>query len=350
MQVLKTIFQYIKLLQETKASEEIFNELRQLRADTFHYRSDNNICDPTIGRVFDRFYATETLRSILHVMSKSPTTEDLLLSTFLTRKFDATLLDELVNCLKPSTALVIFADHSFTNEATQSDKWFPSKYYTKTITSELLAELQNHQPIDDLSFPKQNPYLLVSFCYPDDEHSSKDKMEKKDQLLAYKSDKGEVIYGNSKCQKGILPSAQYILEFNSPKLEDEAEYMTIPCMDVFQLLLNSVLDIKLGRALSSLISYETDYDIGKMQVYLYGPSPKLPRLAQTILKTVENFDEEVKLHSKTFEDCKRMQIAYYKWDLDEGESCSSRILDYVVIPRFYFVSDFIAILERKGMI
>lgn len=347
MDVLKTVFLYIKLLQENKASEEIFNEFRQLRADTFHYRSDNNICDPTIGRTFDRFYATETLRSILHVMSKSATTEDILLSTFLTRKFDALLLDEFANCLQPSKALVIFGDHSFAEQATETDKWFPSKYFTRTITSELLAELQNHRPIEELCFPKQNPYLLVSFCYPD-EHSRKDKMEKKDDLLAYQSDKGEVIYGNSKCQKGILPSAQYIIEFASPALEDDAELMTVPCMDIFVLLLEDVLDVKLGRALSSLISYDTNYDTGAIQVLLYGPSPKLPRLAQTILKTVETFDEEVKNHSKAFEDCKRMQIGYYKSDLNEGEPCSSKLLEYVIIPRFYFASDFIAVLEGSS--
>ncbi|ODM96157.1 Nardilysin [Orchesella cincta] len=345
LQVVRIVYAYIKFLQMKKASKVIFRELQQINADIFHYRSDKNLIDPTVGYFFNTDSCLDCLRELLDVMSVINSPQDLLLSKFLLRQFDQELLDEFVTNLIPAKALIIFAAKSFEDEAVEREFWCKTKYFTTPMSDALLHDLEVTLPLQDFCFPKENLFAAVSLCFPE----KKENIENCSYLQLYTAPKGCVFYGNEACKKGQLPSAQYLIDVFTPTIEDDADQRCIPSMDIFSRMLAYVLDLELGFALSSLVSFDVFKESTMLSIQLRGPSPRLPELAEIILRTIEGFGVFVNDNPAVFENLKNSQIGLYTSAMSESESCVENLANYLIVQRSLFLSDYVSFLQSYSI-
>ncbi|CAL8110161.1 unnamed protein product [Orchesella dallaii] len=342
MDVVRAVYSYIKFLEMKRGSKDIFRELQQINADIFHYRSDKNLIDPTVGYFFNTDSCLECLRELLDIMSVIKSPQEVLLSRFLLRTFDQELLDEFIKELKPTRGLVMVSAKCFEKEAVEREYWCKTKYFTKPIDNEIINQLESILPCPEFCFPKENAFAAVSLCFPE----KKEKIENCSFLQLYTAQKGCVIYGNEACKKGLLPSAQYLIDVFSPVIEDDADQRCIPSMDIFTRMLTYVLDLEMGFALSSLVSFDVFKESTMLTIQLRGPSPRLPELAEIILRTVEYIYVFVNDNPTVFENLKKSQIGIYRSAMSESESCAENLANYLIVQRSLFLSDYISFLEN----
>lgn len=344
MEVLTAVFLYLKLLQKHKASLTIFDEIRQLQADIFHYRSDNNLSDPTIGRSFDDGVITNGLLALVEVLARRMSPKDIIVQNYMITKWNPCLLNEFIDALTPDKAMVSITSDKFTGKL--KEKWFHVRYSSEPIPSNFMQSVLKKGVPREFKFPEPNPYINVSYCYPDDEPGCRND-EKGTGLVAYNSAFGEVTYGNATCKRGLLPSATYTLDFFSPALDNFQDSRVYASICVLDPLVLSLVETVLGQALSSLISPEVQDGPGFITIQLSGPSPKLPKLARMIISLMQNLDEIVRQRPKLVDDFVRKAVGMMESMMLLPEQCAQNLCDYTISWRSLFPSDISHLLKSK---
>ncbi|CAG8742754.1 12068_t:CDS:10, partial [Acaulospora morrowiae] len=153
-EIVKLVFQHIKLMKKVGVQEYIFREekkkqLQNLQAIKFRFLEKSS--SPADYVSF--------LASSLHQPFKR---EWAISGPYLIRNYDQKLIDEILDLLRADSFALTLVSPSFT-DLDQREKWYGTEYKVIPIDPDFIQTLQNLDPDPQLKIPSPNEFIPTNF-------------------------------------------------------------------------------------------------------------------------------------------------------------------------------------------
>ncbi|CAG8596514.1 4609_t:CDS:10, partial [Acaulospora morrowiae] len=148
-EIVKLVFQHIKLMKKVGVQEYIFRELQNLQVIKFRFLEKSS--SPADYVSF--------LASSLHLPFKR---EWAISGPYLIRNYDQKLIDEILDLLRADNFTLTLVSPSFT-DLDQSEKWYGTEYKVIPIDPGFIQTLQNLDLDPQLKIPSPNEFIPTNF-------------------------------------------------------------------------------------------------------------------------------------------------------------------------------------------
>ncbi|CAG8459644.1 11740_t:CDS:10 [Diversispora eburnea] len=145
-EVIKVVFQYIKMIQESKW---IFREDQDIR--NIKFRFAEKLSSPAK-------YAS-TLASNIQLPTKR---ECVISAPYLIKKYEPKLIKNFMDLLRTDNFVLILISQTF-NDLDKREKWFGTEYKLEKIDPKFLEELKNLDSNPELKIPPRNEFIPTNF-------------------------------------------------------------------------------------------------------------------------------------------------------------------------------------------
>ncbi|CAJ0633735.1 13753_t:CDS:10 [Entrophospora sp. SA101] len=147
-EVVKIIFQYIKMLKNEGIKEWIYNEAKTLSAISFKFKEKSR---------------PESYTSYLsNALQSSYPREWVLSKPYIFREYDPKLIQESLDWLRPDNFNLTLVSQTFT-DLDQKEKWYGVEYKVEPISENLLQELKSETIDSELKLPLSNEFIPTNF-------------------------------------------------------------------------------------------------------------------------------------------------------------------------------------------
>ncbi|RHZ61222.1 hypothetical protein Glove_349g91 [Diversispora epigaea] len=148
-EVIKVVFQYIKMIQESSIQEWIFRENQDIL--NIEYRFAEKSSSPA------------NYVSFLSRILQLPSIRECVISgSYLIKKYDPKLIKKFMDLLRTDNFVLVLISQSF-NDLDQREKWFGTEYKLEQINPEFLEELKNLNSNPELKIPSPNEFIPTNF-------------------------------------------------------------------------------------------------------------------------------------------------------------------------------------------
>ncbi|CAJ0757480.1 22016_t:CDS:10, partial [Entrophospora sp. SA101] len=148
LEVVKIIFQYIKMLKNEGIKEWIYNEAKTLSAISFKFKEKSR---------------PESYTSYLsNALQSSYPREWVLSKPYIFREYDPKLIQESLDWLRPDNFNLTLVSQTFT-DLDQKEKWYGVEYKVEPISENLLQELKSETIDSELKLPLSNEFIPTNF-------------------------------------------------------------------------------------------------------------------------------------------------------------------------------------------
>lgn len=146
--IVKLVFQYIKLLKQAGPQEWIFDEIKALNNMEFRFK--------------DTKRPLNTVVSISSAMHLYPI-DEVLTAEQIISDFRPDLISELLNSITPKNMRLTIVSKSLGEETTNEEKWYGAKYGLSSIDKALISEWQDADINPEHHLPEPNDFISSNF-------------------------------------------------------------------------------------------------------------------------------------------------------------------------------------------
>ncbi|RWS10769.1 Insulin-degrading enzyme-like protein [Dinothrombium tinctorium] len=245
--IIKAIFQYIKLLKSDEPQIWIFNEMKNLSFMEFRFKEGETPYDAVYG--------------ITSAMQKFPM-EDVLSGNMLMQEFRPDLIKEVLRHLNPDNMIVVITGRNFEGKTNRREKWYGVDYNIADINENFLNELRNINLNKYFHLPLPNEFIPTKFGIKKRETSGKmpKLLRNSDISRVWFLANGEYLvprafYGFSFSRFGILSYLNLISFFvDSPLINNDPLF--IVTLNLFKHLVDDSLGEYIYNAKLAGFEYE----------------------------------------------------------------------------------------------
>ncbi|XP_078187847.1 nardilysin isoform X4 [Callithrix jacchus] len=265
-EVAYTVFQYLKMLQKLGPEKRIFEEIRKIEDNEFHYQEQT---DPV-----------EYVENMCENMQLYPL-QDILTGDQLLFEYNPEVIAEALNQLVPQKANLVLLSGANEGKCDLKEKWFGTQYSIEDIENSW-AELwnSNFELNPDLHLPAENKYIakdftLKAFDCPETEYPVK-IVNTPQGCLWYKKD-----------NKFKIPKAYIRFHLISPLIQKSAANVVL--FDIFVNILTHNLAEPAYEADVAQLEYKLVAGEYGLVIRVKGFNHKLPLLFQLIINYLAEF-------------------------------------------------------------
>uniref|UniRef100_F6SU84 Nardilysin convertase n=2 Tax=Macaca TaxID=9539 RepID=F6SU84_MACMU len=266
-EVAYTVFQYLKMLQKLGPEKRIFEEIRKIEDNEFHYQEQT---DPV-----------EYVENMCENMQLYPL-QDILTGDQLLFEYKPEVIAEALNQLVPQKANLVLLSGANEGKCDLKEKWFGTQYSIEDIENSW-AELwsSNFELNPDLHLPAENKYIatdftLKAFDCPETEYPVK-IVNTPQGCLWYKKD-----------NKFKIPKAYIRFHLISPLIQKSAANVVL--FDIFVNILTHNLAEPAYEADVAQLEYKLVAGEHGLIIRVKGFNHKLPLLFQLIIDYLAEFN------------------------------------------------------------
>ena len=265
-EVIRTVFEYVLLLQKSGPQPWLFSELRDIENIKFRFREE---VDPI-----------DNVEQIAENMQMFPL-EHYLTGRSLVLTYDAQLIRECTSYLAPSQACITLWSKAFERDGVcnKVEPWFNTKFSVSDIPEEWKEEWKGLKTNPELCLPEANPFIPTNLDLLNVEGASEYPIQVLDNQFVrmwYKKDK-----------KFKMPKGFIMIHLMSPHVSNCTSGATL--CDIFINVLQQQLLESLYAA--TLTGYEFSLEVMSTGIVIYceGFSHKLPRVLEMIVNHMSTF-------------------------------------------------------------
>uniref|UniRef100_A0A2I3TFX3 Nardilysin convertase n=2 Tax=Pan TaxID=9596 RepID=A0A2I3TFX3_PANTR len=266
-EVAYAVFQYLKMLQKLGPEKRIFEEIRKIEDNEFHYQEQT---DPV-----------EYVENMCENMQLYPL-QDILTGDQLLFEYKPEVIGEALNQLVPQKANLVLLSGANEGKCDLKEKWFGTQYSIEDIENSW-AELwnSNFELNPDLHLPAENKYIatdftLKAFDCPETEYPVK-IVNTPQGCLWYKKD-----------NKFKIPKAYIRFHLISPLIQKSAANVVL--FDIFVNILTHNLAEPAYEADVAQLEYKLVAGEHGLIIRVKGFNHKLPLLFQLIIDYLAEFN------------------------------------------------------------
>jgi insulysin len=157
--IVTLVFQYLRMLREAGPLEWIFDECKNLNAMQYRFKDKERPQSYTCG-----------LASSLHEYP----VEESLSGPYMLTEWRPELITKLLDNLVPEKMAMTIISQKFKDVATESEKWYGTKYKTEPIPSDKIAGWSTVDLDNKLHLPEKNEFIPTQFDIVDRDEASAD--------------------------------------------------------------------------------------------------------------------------------------------------------------------------------
>ncbi|CAG8520538.1 10649_t:CDS:10, partial [Scutellospora calospora] len=147
-EIVKVIFQYIKMLKQIGVQEWCFREVQSLAEISFRFKEKTSPARyaSNLASLIQRPYSRDCIISGPHLI----------------REYNPKLIDEALKCLNWDRFVLTLVSPSFT-DLDRKEPWFETEYRVEPFSKEFIEELQSHGIDSELKLPPPNDFIPTNF-------------------------------------------------------------------------------------------------------------------------------------------------------------------------------------------
>jgi len=295
-EVVKVVFQYIAMLRQSGPQQWIFEEQKLMADVDFKFKQKTQ-----------SYRFTSEISS---VMQRPLPREWLLSGHRRLRKFDAKLIQEALDCLRPDNFRMTIVSRDLPGKWDMKEKWYGTEYTREHIPADLMEEIKKaavispQDRIDKLHLPHKNQFIPTKL-----EVEKKDVKEpalaprivRNDQLVRTWYKKDDTFW---------VPKANLIVSCKSPIVYATAE--NAAKARLFTDLVRDALEEYSYDAELAGLQYSVSLDSRGLFIEVSGYNDKLPVLLEQVLITMRDLE----IRDDRFAIIKeRLTRGYRNWEL-----------------------------------
>ncbi|CAF1121848.1 unnamed protein product [Adineta ricciae] len=317
--VIYIVYQYIAMLRKEGPKEWIFEECKNLNAMHFQFREKERP-DDFVSNLAGR-------------MRDYPLTE-CLSGDYEMREFRPDLINEALDeYLIPSKMRVFLASKDFASIATETEKWFGTKYKQEYLPEELIKLCETCELIPELHLPTLNEFIPTDFqLFSKDIHTVRPQLPTKIK----ENELCRLYYAPDTFYQ--LPKAYIYFEFRNPLGSADPLHSNMNAL-YSELIEDSLTEFVYPAQLGGL-QYELSALNYGIQLTIHGFNHKIKQLLETIIDRMVNIKvkpqrfeimkEKIKRSLQNFRRDVPYQMAHFgvtyltaehQWNKDELLSC-----------------------------
>uniref|UniRef100_A0A0A9YFX1 Nardilysin n=1 Tax=Lygus hesperus TaxID=30085 RepID=A0A0A9YFX1_LYGHE len=263
--IITRVFCYLKMLRTNDASEDVYNELREIADTNFRFNHDAR--------------PVEHVTAISQNMTIFPP-EDYLTGWALFYEFSPQDIESYVSKLIPSRANILLHMKNHDVELDKEERWFKTKYRSDEIPKEWIREWEEVDVLPDFSLPRSNPYLPTTFRILS-QISSSVIPEKIAETELYE------VWHKGCTKEFKIPYASVNILINIPKVSQSAEN-TVQQMLFSKMITYQLIDDLYYAHVAQIEVLISSVEYG-MEIAIYGFSEKMPKIMKTLAEGLAAF-------------------------------------------------------------
>ncbi|KAH7042656.1 a-pheromone processing metallopeptidase Ste23 [Macrophomina phaseolina] len=273
-EVVKTIFQYIAMLNEHEPKEWIFDEMKRMSEVDFRFRQKSP--------------ASSTASSLSGIMQKPYKRDHLLSGPALIRKFNPDAIKAGLACLRPDNFRLTIVSQEFPGEWDQKEKWYGTEYKYEKIPQDFLSEIKeaaktaaSARPAD-LHLPHKNEFIPTRL--------EVERKEVDEPMIAPKliRNDGKVRLWYKKDDRFWVPKANVHVTLRTPLLTStpQAAVMASLYKDLVE---DSLVEYSYDAELAG-IAYRVSNNALGVDISVSGYNDKMSILLEKVLTTMRDLE------------------------------------------------------------
>uniref|UniRef100_A0A0K2SYP7 Metalloproteaselike [Tribolium castaneum] n=1 Tax=Lepeophtheirus salmonis TaxID=72036 RepID=A0A0K2SYP7_LEPSM len=270
-EIMSLIFQYIELIRREGLQKWIFDQWKEIKATHFKY--------------LDKSKPYNFVTSLSTCLQKYPMNEALC-GPYLIDDWDPELVNMVLDYLCPQKVRIFVVGKMFENKATETEKWYGTKYYQEKINSNLIKEWSESKMIcPNLKLPETNSFISKNFDLVKREPGQgKFPSIIKDTPLMrlwFKQD-----------DEFLLPKANLKFEFKIPLVNADPHHVNLSRL--FLSLLRDDLNEYIYSAILAGLNYAIHNTKQGIMLGVYGYNEMQPMLLDKVMYKLTNFKTDEK--------------------------------------------------------
>jgi insulysin len=306
-EIIKVFFQYVALLRESKPQQWIFEEQKGMADVDFKFKQKTP--------------ASRFTSKISSVMQKPLPREWLLSGQSRLRRFDANIISQGVDCLRPDNFRMTIVSRDVPGDWDQKEKWYGTEYSYDKIPSDFLDEITkavNSSPnerLSELHLPHQNQFIPTKLEVEKKEIAQPavaPRLLRNDDVARTWFKKDDTFW---------VPKANLIVSFKNPVIFASAQN-TVKAKLFTDLVRDALEEYSYDAELAGL-QYNVALDSRGLFTEVAGYNDKLPVLLEQVLLTMR----DLVIRDDRFDIVKeRLTRAYKNWGYQQP---FTQIGDYI---------------------
>eukprot|EP01101_Sappina_pedata_P000854 TRINITY_DN11001_c0_g1_i1.p1 TRINITY_DN11001_c0_g1~~TRINITY_DN11001_c0_g1_i1.p1 ORF type:complete len:972 (+),score=420.53 TRINITY_DN11001_c0_g1_i1:59-2917(+) len=142
--VVAIVFGYIRMLESQGPQEWIYEEVRKMTQIDFDY----------MNKISPFQYVSFLASNMRHY-----TPQEILTGPYLAKKYDASLIKELMANMIPQNSLIFVTSKLFESEATETERWYGTKYSIQEIAQDRAEAWSKKENQEGLHTPDKNSFI-----------------------------------------------------------------------------------------------------------------------------------------------------------------------------------------------
>ncbi|KAJ8039795.1 Nardilysin [Holothuria leucospilota] len=148
-EVVKIIFQYIKMLQDAGPNERIYNEIKTIDDNDFRFHEEEEPIE-----------LVETLAENMQIYPD----EHILTGHLLKFEYDEEIYAQCTKLMTIDKANFILYSKTFADECTKEEYWYKTKYSVSEVPQEWISMVANAELNPELHLPAPNNFIATNFA------------------------------------------------------------------------------------------------------------------------------------------------------------------------------------------
>ena len=322
-EIIKIFFQYVALLRETPPQEWIFEEQKGMADVDFKFKQKTP--------------ASRFTSKISSVMQKPLPREWLLSGSSRLRKFDAELIRQGIQCLRPDNFRFTIVSREYPGGWDQREKWYGTEYSCANISSQFMDEIQSasalpaERRIPELHLPHRNQFIPTKL----EVQKKEVKEPAPEPRLIRNDDLARTWY--KKDDAFWVPKANLIVSCKSGIVFSSAR--NIVKARIFTDLVRDALEEYSYDAELAGLQYVVTVDHRNILIEVSGYNDKLAVLLEQVLVTMRDLD----IREDRFTIIKeRLSRAYRNWELQQPFNQIGEYTNWLIAEHDYVVEELAA--------
>lgn len=286
--VIEDVFRYIEMLKAEGPKEWIFEELHKESLNSFKFKQKSAVASTVsrfAGQLQDlEYYSIPMKNPILNIdqntVARGTIPPPDFLSLSISRKYDPSLINDLLSYLKPENMRIFLISNEIFDELNpdkiQNEKWYNTEY-----TSEAYGKLDSLKKLGldpNLTLPDRNEFIATNFDLAKTPETKFPKLVELDQY-------SKVWFKSNTSLSG--PRSTITIKFNLPGST------STPLNSLYLSLFVELLDDELNSLsyYASLAGLNYSFNIARegISLQIYGYSDKQEILLKKLIETLDKF-------------------------------------------------------------
>eukprot|EP00271_Cylindrocystis_brebissonii_P018956 TRINITY_DN5550_c0_g1_i1.p1 TRINITY_DN5550_c0_g1~~TRINITY_DN5550_c0_g1_i1.p1 ORF type:complete len:1062 (+),score=215.89 TRINITY_DN5550_c0_g1_i1:412-3597(+) len=317
-EIVSLVFGYIAIVRDQGGVDKWrFDELHAVCEMEFHFQDKRQPFSYTSGLAANMLTYPQ---------------EDWLAADRLPREFNEDAIRAVLRELTPQNLRLVWTSKSFEAEATETEKWYGTKYNVTRLEPKLLEAWTNNPSMEGLHLPERNEFVATDFSLrvPSPDHE-------KVPVVVYVSPLARLWFKSDPNFR--TPKAVITLDFACPPAYASPEAAVLTRLFT-KLLVDDINEYAYYAEIAGL-SYSIEATVLGFQVSVQGYSHKIRLLAQKIVDKIAEF----RVREERFQDIKEKQLKdfeNFKYDQPYQQAMynASILLEY----RRWHMSEYLTVL------